>query len=82
MKFEFPGAVPEIPVRDLGAAAAYYENNLGFGIDWGGEELGSSQAFQRKLQDVSGKLSRVSSPHVSKGLLATRPASPYLRAGY
>lgn len=40
MKFEFPGAVPEIPVRDLGAAKAYYENNLGFSVDWGGEELG------------------------------------------
>ena len=40
MKLESPSAVPEIPVRDLGAAAAYYENNLGFCIDWGGEELG------------------------------------------
>lgn len=40
MKFEFPGAVPEIPVEDLGAALAYYENNLGFTIDWSDEELG------------------------------------------
>jgi uncharacterized glyoxalase superfamily protein PhnB len=40
MNLEFPGAVPEIPVRDIDAAAAYYENNLGFTIDWGGGELG------------------------------------------
>jgi predicted lactoylglutathione lyase len=37
MNLEFPGAVPEIPVSDLKKAAAYYENNLGFSIDWGGE---------------------------------------------
>ncbi|SEM57513.1 Predicted lactoylglutathione lyase [Chitinophaga rupis] len=40
MSFEFPGAVPEIPVSDLKAAVAYYENNLGFSIDWGGESGG------------------------------------------
>jgi uncharacterized glyoxalase superfamily protein PhnB len=40
MKSEFPGAVPEIPVRDIAAAATYYQNNLGFSLDWGGEELG------------------------------------------
>jgi len=40
MKFEFPGAVPEVPVRDIGTAVAYYQNNLGFSVDWGGEELG------------------------------------------
>ena len=40
MELEFPGAVPEIPVKDLGVALAYYKNNLGFCIDWGGEEHG------------------------------------------
>ena len=40
MKSEFPGAVPEIPVRDIKEAAAYYEGNLGFTVDWGDEELG------------------------------------------
>lgn len=40
MKSEFPGAVPEIPVSDIAAAMAYYENNLGFTVDWGDEELG------------------------------------------
>ncbi len=40
MNLELPGAVPEIPVRDINEAAAYYENNLGFTVDWGGEELG------------------------------------------
>jgi uncharacterized glyoxalase superfamily protein PhnB len=40
MKLKFPVAVPEIPVRDINEAAAYYERNLGFTVDWGGEELG------------------------------------------
>ena len=40
MELEFPGAVPEIPVRDINEAAAYYENNLGFTLDWCGDELG------------------------------------------
>jgi uncharacterized glyoxalase superfamily protein PhnB len=37
---EFPGAVPEIPVRDIAAAAAYYQTGLGFTLDWSDEELG------------------------------------------
>lgn len=40
MKSEFPGAVPEIPVRDVATAAAYYQKNLGFSLDWGDEQLG------------------------------------------
>jgi len=40
MKSEFPSAVPEIPVKDISAAAAYYQASLGFSLDWGGEELG------------------------------------------
>jgi predicted lactoylglutathione lyase len=40
MKSKFPGPVPEIPVRDIATAATYYQNNLGFTLDWGGEELG------------------------------------------
>jgi len=40
MMNEFPGAVPEIPVSDITRAAAYYENNLGFTLDWGGEDGG------------------------------------------
>ncbi len=40
MKPEFPGAVPEIPVNDIDAAAAYYASNLGFSIDWGDEDGG------------------------------------------
>jgi predicted lactoylglutathione lyase len=37
MNPQFPAAVPEIPVTDINKAADYYENNLGFQIDWGGE---------------------------------------------
>jgi predicted lactoylglutathione lyase len=40
MKHSFPGAVPEIPVSDINSAGAYYESNLGFSIDWGGEDGG------------------------------------------
>ena len=40
MKSEFPGPVPEIPVRDIARAVAYYQNNLGFTLDWGDEKLG------------------------------------------
>lgn len=37
MKAEFPCAVPEIPVSDIDAALEYYENRLGFTIDWRGQ---------------------------------------------
>jgi predicted lactoylglutathione lyase len=40
MKSDFPAAVPEIPVADINMAMAYYKNNLGFSIDWGGEDGG------------------------------------------
>ena len=40
MKSQFPGPAPEIPVSDIAAAAAYYQNRLGFTLDWGGEDLG------------------------------------------
>src|SRR5512135_1876597 len=40
MKPELPSPVPEIPVRDIPAAMAYYRDNLGFTRDWGDEELG------------------------------------------
>ena len=37
---ELPGPVPEIPVREIKAAAAYYQGTLGFTLDWGGDDLG------------------------------------------
>ena len=40
MPHDFPPAVPEIPVRDISQAVAYYRNQLGFNLDWGGEEGG------------------------------------------
>lgn len=40
MNPDFPGAVPEIPVRDLGAATAYYKDKLGFTVDWTEEAIG------------------------------------------
>ena len=38
MKHEFPAAVPEIPVTDMDAALAYYQDKLGFTHDWGGSD--------------------------------------------
>ena len=40
MNKEFPSAVPEIPVNNLGLAATYYEKCLGFHRDWGEEGIG------------------------------------------
>jgi predicted lactoylglutathione lyase len=40
MKSDFPSAVPEIPVRDIDSAAAYYQNTLGFAVDWRDDDLG------------------------------------------
>jgi len=40
MNSSFPGAVPEIPVTNINEAIAYYQNNLGFGLDWYAEEIG------------------------------------------
>jgi predicted lactoylglutathione lyase len=34
MENQFPQAVPEIPVSDINAAVRYYEEHLGFNIDW------------------------------------------------
>lgn len=36
----FPAAVPEVPVRKIGEAAAYYTSSLGFTLDWGDESGG------------------------------------------
>lgn len=40
MLTDFPKAVPEIPVRNVEKAAAYYVNVLGFHFDWGDDEGG------------------------------------------
>ena len=40
MKLEFPTPVPEIPVKDMAKAVAYYRKNFGFRLDWGGAEIG------------------------------------------
>ncbi len=47
---EFPSAVPEIPVTDLTRALDYYEEKLGFHVDWGrggGGIAGISQGRSR-----------------------------------
>ena len=69
MKLEFPGAVPKIPVRDIAEAAAYYENNLGFTVDWGGRGTWACRSLKGKLQDVSGEL------RLSKGMRECRASS-------
>lgn len=44
MKSEFPGAVPEIPVKDVDKAAAYYKSKLGFSVDWVAKEVASRES--------------------------------------
>lgn len=33
MRAELPSTVPELPVRDVAVAAAYYQQRLGFTLD-------------------------------------------------
>ena len=40
MSIRLPTAIPEVPVEDLALATAYYQNNLGFTVDWSSDELG------------------------------------------
>ncbi|HEX7295232.1 MAG TPA: VOC family protein [Pyrinomonadaceae bacterium] len=40
MNPNFPGAVPEIPVTNIDAAIDYYQNNLGFELDWNAQDIG------------------------------------------
>lgn len=50
MSDEFPSAVPEIPVTDMAIALKYYEEKLGFTVDWGrdgGGIAGISQGRSR-----------------------------------
>jgi uncharacterized glyoxalase superfamily protein PhnB len=37
---KFTTPVPEIPVKDVAAATAYYQENFGFSLDWGGRDIG------------------------------------------
>lgn len=40
MTDEFSAAVPEIPVTDMDQALDYYQQKLGFNIDWAGADAG------------------------------------------
>ena len=37
---DFPGAVPEVPVKHVEKASEYYRERLGFEVDWGDEAGG------------------------------------------
>jgi uncharacterized glyoxalase superfamily protein PhnB len=65
MSSAFPAAVPEIPVSSIAAATSYYENALGFTVDWRDDDLGlaglsrgdcriflASEAFRRAYGNV------------------------------
>lgn len=41
-----PAAVPEVPVRNLSMALAYYRDRLGFTVDWSDETLGLAGVSQ------------------------------------
>jgi uncharacterized glyoxalase superfamily protein PhnB len=64
----FPGAVLEIPVTDMDAALGYYENRLGFDIDWRAEEHGISGVSRGQcrlfLTDPPFREGRANSPPV------------------
>lgn len=68
----FPAAVPEIPVRDLPAATAYYRDRLGFTVDWSDEPLG--------LAGISRGDCRIflAAAHYRSGLGTAGPASTWL----
>lgn len=40
MNSQLPAAIPEVPVRNIDEAAAYYANSFGFARDWGDESGG------------------------------------------
>ncbi len=50
MSKSFPPAVPEIPVRNIAAAAEYYEKCLGFSRDWGADGGGIAQVSRGKCR--------------------------------
>ena len=52
MSDSFTTPVPEIPVTDIDAAADYYEQRLGFNVDWrdeGGGGIGGVSKGHRRL---------------------------------
>ncbi len=50
MHTPFPEAVPEVPVTDLAAALEYYENRLGFSVDWGHSDGGIAGVSQGRCR--------------------------------
>ena len=40
MTFDLPAAVPELPVTNLREATAYFQDSLGFSVDWTDADLG------------------------------------------
>ncbi len=51
MRYDFPSAIPELPVSNVDTAAAYYERCLGFRKDWGGEERRNRAGLPRALAE-------------------------------
>jgi hypothetical protein len=48
----FPAPVPEIPAANVGKAAAYYVNTLGFTFDWGTAKAGIAGISRGELPAV------------------------------
>lgn len=68
MSKTLPGAVPEIPVSNMGAALDYYRNCLGFNVDWGDNDEGISGISHGQcrmfLTDSAFREGRANSPPV------------------
>ena len=67
MKAKFTGAVPEIPVSDIGLAAAYYASSLGNAgpvLNW--LNLSSTEDVNELHELWSGRRAKIVSPPESK----------------
>ena len=73
MSDEFPGAVAEIPVTEMVTALAYYEETLGFNVDWGRD--GGGIAGIHKVE--AGYSSRSHGPGSMSSSLAIRTATSF-----
>lgn len=65
----FPAACPEIPVRSLTEALAYYQDRLGFAVDWADETLGLAGLSQGDSR-VFMASATYRAPHGARGPIA------------
>ena len=72
MSSEFPSAVPEIPVGNIDAAVRYYQDSLGFTLDWCAEDLGLAGISRGRCRMF------LASPEFRKGRGNTGPTMTWI----